>query len=1106
MSDSDIVQDFLAESCENLDRLDRDLVGLEKNPHDKDALAGVFRTIHTIKGTCGFLGFNKLEKVAHVGENLLSRLRDGLLTLNPEITTALLSMVDAVRQMLKEIKSTGQDGDADYPELRETLTRLQTPAAASSDLAISSGPTPADPKVLPNSEASAPAPAKQDAPAGSAPLPTEVAPPAEARKKKDESPRKPARGKIGGLLVERGQVQASDIARALEEQEHGDRRRLGKILVALGLAKLEDVLAAQQTLDAKPRDAAPETIRVGVNLLDKLMTLVGELVLARNQLMQHTNTLEDTRLQAVSDRMNLIATELQGEVMKTRMQPIGNIWGQFPRTVRDVALGCGKEVNIEMEGKETELDKTIIEAIKDPLTHLVRNSVDHGIELPEDRVKGGKDRAGRLILRAFHEGGQVNIEISDDGAGLNPDRIRKKAVERAAITAEHAERMTEREIFNLIFLPGFSTAEKVTNVSGRGVGMDVVKTNVEKIGGTVDVQSTRGRGTTVRVKIPLTLAIIPALVVTCGGDRYAIPQVNLLELVRVEADQAHSAVEMVHGAPVYRLRGRLLPLVYLNRELEVEMNAQADREQPDKAVAASDLDFSLVGDKHRQWISTLQQVLEGKMSLTPQQAGSHEQCALGKWIYSVGLKEYGAIDDMVALEKTHKHFHELVHKVLLLKSAGDESLARQELEAVQGTSEQIMELTSSVEKRVLEFRNVSIVVLQADDRQFGLVVDEINDSEEIVVKPLRKQLKTVKTFAGSSIMGDGKVALILDVLGLAQRANVVTETRDRSLAAKAAEATTGAVEKPTFLLFAGPGGSRMAIPLCTLARLEEFPVSQVEMSGSQWVTQYRGQILPLVRLDVVLEERRSKLRALQGPPAADAGPIQVLVLNHEGHSFGLVVEEILDIVEDRADVRSAATRPAVLYSALINERVTELLDIPAILRSVESNALSANPGANSADVANHAVAQTSQFCTFYLDRLLFGVELKGVQEVIPSLDMTRVPLAPGVVSGLINLRGQIVTAVDLRRRLKLRPSPIGTLTTNVVVSSADGAVSLLVDEIGDVVEVEEATFEPPPETLRGPVRNVILGIHKLDDRLMHVLDIEKACQMTDASETAAALR
>src|SRR5271155_5637027 len=825
MSDSDIVQDFLVESYENLDRLDRDLVGLEKNPQDREALAGVFRTIHTIKGTCGFLGFNKLEKVAHVGENLLTRLRDGQLTLNPEITTALLGMVDAVRQMLKEIGSTGQDGDADYPELRETLTRLQAPAAAS----VARAPVPtaaSDLKPLPRVEAAAPTPTKENPPAPSEPAaPAATEPP----KKKDDTPRKPSRGKIGGLLVERGVVQAADIARALEEQEHGDRRRLGEILVALGLAKMEDVLAAQQTLDAKPRDAAPETIRVGVNLLDKLMTLVGELVLARNQLMQLTNNLENTGLQAVSERMNLIATELQEQVMKTRMQPIGIIWGQFPRTVRDVALGCGKEVAIEMEGKETELDKTIIEAIKDPLTHLVRNSVDHGIELPEDRVKAGKDRSGRLTLRAFHEGGQVNIEISDDGAGLNAERIRKKAVERGLISAEQAARLPEREIFNLIFLPGFSTAEKITNVSGRGVGMDVVKTNVEKIGGTVEVQSTLGQGTTVRVKIPLTLAIIPALVVTCGGDRYAIPQVSLLELVRLKPDQVSTGIELVHGAPVYRLRGRLLPLLYLSSQLKL----------------AADTSGTAKGD--------------------------------------------GA---------------------------------------------------------------VNIVVVHAEDRRFGLVVDQINDTEEIVVKPLRKQLKTVKTFAGSSIMGDGKVALILDVLGLAQRASLVTETRDRAMTQKVAEASATEGEKQTFLLFAGPGDSRMAIPLSTLARLEVFPVAQVEMSGTQWVTQYRGQILPLIRLSVVMEERRNNLRILQAAPMPDAAPIQVLVVHHESRSFGLVVERILDIVEDRADVRSAASRSAVLYTVVIADRVTELLDIPAILRTVDMSARRPSAKMRSAEVAN----------------------------------------------------------------------------------------------------------------------------------------------------------
>ena len=811
MSDSDIVQEFLVESYENLDRLDRELVGLEKNPHDRDALGSVFRTIHTIKGTCGFLGFNKLEKVAHVGENLLSRLRDGQLTLNPELTTALLGMVDAVRQMLKEIQATGQDGEVDYPELRENLTRLQQDGVSP----VKPTKSPAHQKVPSSTRERRITPAHMKAKAKA--LSSAAALEKRAGKKRRKGVRlQPAKAAISGRLSE---------PPIEEPPPKPGPVRAGEPVIS----RTDDVLDAQHTLESRSCDQAAETIRVGVNVLDKLMTLVGELVLARNQLLQISNTVEDASLQAVSQRMNLIATELQEEVMKTRLQPIGNIWSQFPRTVRDVALGCGKEVRIEMEGKETELDKTIIQAIKDPLTHLVRNSVDHGIELPEVRMKAGKERSGRLILRAFHEGGQVNIEISDDGAGLNVDRLRQKAIEKAVITAEQAARMSEREIFNLIFLPGFSTAEKVTNVSGRGVGMDVVKTNVEKIGGTVDLQSTLGQGTTVRVKIPLTLAIIPALVVTSGGDRYAIPQVSLLELVRLEADEVAKVIELVHGAPVYRLRGRLLPLVYLNRELKLAADANPA----------------------------------------------------------------GATDGAV-----------------------------------------------------------NIVVLQADERQFGLIVDQINDTEEIVVKPLRKQLKLVRTFAGSSIMGDGKVALILDVLGLAQRASVVTVTHDRALTEKAAESAAAAAEKQTFLLFAGPGDSRMAVPLSTLARLEEFPVRQVEMSGSQWVTQYRGQILPLICLNAVLEERRHKQRALATPPAPDSPPIQVLVLNHEGRSFGLVVERILDIVEDRADVKSAATRPSVLYSVVIGDRVTELLDIPAILRNAEMSATPPNLAARAAGAGN----------------------------------------------------------------------------------------------------------------------------------------------------------
>jgi two-component system chemotaxis sensor kinase CheA len=581
MSD-DIVREFLVESGENLDLLDRELINLEKDPGNRNTLASIFRTIHTIKGTWGFLGFTKLESVAHVGE----------LALNPEMTTALLAMVDAIRQMLASVEAIGNEGERNYQELIQNLTRLLQGTAATAKTETPPAPPPAPVESAPAEAVALPPTASVAAP----PVELSVAPApvAEAVPKIEAKP---------------------------EHADHADH----------GSAAPTNYSAAQ----SQARTAASESsIRVDVTLLDKLMNLVGELVLARNQILQFSNATEDAGLLAPSQCLNLITTELQEGVMKTRMQPIGNIWSKFPPTVRDVATMCGKQVRIEMEGKETELDKTIVEAIKDPLTHIVRNSVDHGIEKPERRVAVGKPAEGRLLLRAYHGGGQVIIEISDDGGGLDADKIRRRAVEKGLITSEQAARMGEREGVNLIFLPGFSTAEKVTNVSGRGVGMDVVKTNIEKIGGTVDVQSKAGTGTTVRMKIPLTLAIIPALIVTSGGDRYAIPQISLLELVRLDGEDAQKGIELIQGVPVHRLRGRLFPLVYLNRELKVE----------------------------------------------------------------------GEAPDLSKLPA------------------------------------------------------VNIVVLQADERQFGLVVDEINDTEEIVVKPLGKQLKGIKTFAGSTIMGDGRVA------------------------------------------------------------------------------------------------------------------------------------------------------------------------------------------------------------------------------------------------------------------------------------------------------------------------------------------------------------
>ncbi|MGA3327299.1 MAG: chemotaxis protein CheW [Terriglobia bacterium] len=861
--------------------------------------------------------------------------------LNAEITSALLALVDAVRGMLVNIENKGQEGQGDYESLIETLTQLQKGEKKKASPAVATPPIPA---VSPSPTAVA-TPLPADPPDPSAdPLP---APPHPIQPRGEpEDP--PAAGlPLGEMLVQAGTTSPEQVHEALNLQHDGDVRRLGEILVEKGAAKPAAIQEALQgQAEARASALSESNIRVDVALLDKLMNLVGELVLARNQILQFSSTQQDSTFLNTTQRLNLITTELQEGVMKTRMQPIGNIWSKFPRVVRDLATGCGKQIRLEMEGKETELDKTLIEAIKDPLTHVVRNSVDHGVEMPEKRVAAGKPVEGRLFLRAFHEGGQVNIEISDDGAGIDIERIKQKALAKSLITLDQASRMNDRELINLIFLPGLSTAEKVTNVSGRGVGMDVVKTNIEKIGGTVDVQSRPGHGTTLKIKIPLTLAIIPALVVTSGGDRYAIPQVSLLELVRLEGEQARKGIEMIHGAPVHRLRGKLLPLAYLNQQLCVEKSGDGSNRctrgvQATSSPAGSDtdnLDFASARSKHQLWKSKLRDFLDGKGTLTAAQAASYKDCALGKWLYSSGLEEFGDIAEMQQLEKLHQRFHEVVREVITLKASGDSARCEQELARVESQSDQIISLLTVIEQQVAGRDAANIVVLQADDRQFGLVVDEINDTEEIVVKPLGKQLKGITTFAGATIMGDGQVALILDVLGLAQRANVVSEVRDRSVGDNTAQTESRHDDGESLLLLRGPDNRRMAMPLSLVARLEEFSRSSVETAEGRDVVQYRGQILPLIHLSSALPDRRAQPRS-SGPPEPEGvnEKIQVVVYTDQGRSIGLVVDRILDIAQERVKTQKRTGRQGTLGSMVVQGRVTELLDVKGIIRSADAN-------------------------------------------------------------------------------------------------------------------------------------------------------------------------
>ena len=808
--DDTIVKEFLVESYENLDRLDRDLVSLEQDPASRPTLSSVFRTIHTIKGTCGFLGFSRLESVAHAGENLLSRLRDGELTLTPAITTVLLSMVDAVRQMLASIERTRGDGERDYAEVIEALRRAEagaTPAAPPAPVPVPQAiPAPAPVASAPADPGAALAPPSPPAPV--TPAAVSLAGPAAA-----VPAGAPKQQGMFESLIQGGRLDREQVELAARLQQAGDPRRLGEILVDMGALHPDDVLQALKTQATQPASAAVQSsVRVDVDLLERLMNRVGELVLARNQIIQLVATRDFEALPAAALRLGGITSELQEAIMKTRMQPIRSLWNRLPRMVRDAAAACGKQVHLVMEGAETELDRSVIEAIKDPLTHLVRNAVDHGIELPAQRVAGGKPAEGRLLLRAFHEGGLVMIEVGDDGGGIPVERIRARAFERGLVTLGQAERMTDAEWMNLIFMPGFSTATAVTTLSGRGVGMDVVKSNLERIGGTIEVESHPGLGTLMKIKIPLTLAIIPALCVTAGGDDYALPQANLVELVRLQGQAARQGIERIQNAAVHRLRGKLLPLVFLS-----------------------------------EWL---------------------------------GVESHG------------------------------------------------------------EVGSVTIAVLQTDRRQFGLVVDSVGESREIIVKPLGRPLAQIPTYAGATILGDGHVALILDVHGIARSAGIVVET-GHTVMSEASESRTrpdGEGSTPRrlpLLVFDLRDDWRAAVPLQAIARIEEFEPAAVERVGQRCVVQYWDEIMPLVWLEHLLDPGTPAHRV----PDPDGPPLPVLVCVREGRSIGLVVERIVDIEEHDAALLERTDRQGLVAALVMAERVTDVLDLESLLRNADPESM-----------------------------------------------------------------------------------------------------------------------------------------------------------------------
>ncbi len=748
----DLLREFLTESAEHLDTVDTELVRFEQDPNNETILRNIFRLVHTIKGTCGFLGLPRLEALAHAAETLMGRFRDGMPVSSASVTL-ILSTLDRLKAILADLEATGSEPAGADSDLIEALEHMAE---------VGGAPEPAPAPVVP--EIVLPEPVSRELKPGEVSLDDLEAAFLAA----------PGPDEASYAMPEPAPAPVAVVPPKAEPAPAQPPKAEHKPDTPVGAA------------EGDPNHNKVQTIRVNVDTLEHLMTMVSELVLTRNQLLEIARRHEDSAYKVPLQRLSHVTAELQEGVMKTRMQPIGNAWQKLPRVVRDLSAELGKQIELVMQGAETELDRQVLEVIKDPLTHMVRNSADHGLESTAQRVAAGKPARGTIRLSAFHEGGTITIEIADDGKGLDLAAIRRKAVERGLASQADVDRMTDAQVAKFIFHAGFSTAAAVTSVSGRGVGMDVVKTNIETIGGVIDIATQAGRGTVFTIKIPLTLAIVAALIVRAGENRFALPQVAVLELVRVGASA--QPVEHINGSPVLRLRERLLPIVSLSGLLGAETVAAAS-----------------------------------------------------------GF----------------------------------------------------------------------VVVAQVGRQRFGILVDEVFHTEEIVVKPMSAKLRHIPLFAGNTILGDGAVVLIVDPNGVANQVAqgaqaTAGQAEAEAEAADATEATT------TLLVFKGGGGGFKAVPLSLVTRLEEIEGEKVEWLGGRPLIQYRGRLMPLVPAD-------------DGIAIKTQGRQALVVFSDGERAMGLVVDEIVDIVEERLDIEIAADRSDLIGSAVLRGRATDIINIAHFL-------------------------------------------------------------------------------------------------------------------------------------------------------------------------------
>ena len=918
IDDDETLQSFKDESHEHLDGIENDLLAIEEAGADIDLelVNKVFRAMHSIKGGAGFLGLNAVKTLAHAAENLLNKIRNKELVPTTPVISSLLDAADLVNRLLNQPKGAVElDISGPLAALNSILSPGPDQTAAPGVPNAAKPGTPGEPAPWQALLAAHSAEIADSRMGGLGIFVLEYDRSADA-----EQPDLPAAskttlesiGQIIGSQTGGGSASSPQPAYVLystmmdrdmlvsfaglpQERVHEIREEQAEPTSASPVPAVEPHPIPAQAAEQSPSPALPATppppknvaadsseqakagtdssLRVNIRILDNLMTLAGELVLTRNQFLQIVHSSHLQIFDAVSQRFDLVTSELQEAIMSTRMQPVGNIFNKFKRVVRDLAHKLGKEIDLVLEGGEVEMDKTIIEALNDPLTHLVRNSVDHGIETPDKRTAAGKTPCGTLQLKAFHEGGQVIIEIIDDGGGIDTARIKEKVLSMGTHDKSVIEAMQEHELLRLIFLPGLSTAKEVTEVSGRGVGMDVVHANLSKVGGVFDIASKPGKGTTITIKLPLTLAIIPSLIVSVGAERYAIPQVNMVELVRVPAAKVKERIERIDEALVIRLRGRLLPLISLAEALGIEKRYYQDR-------------------KTKQLKVCRRQMIEDRRSLTlPSGADSGNQTSAGSGV--------------AAMPDVNQENRESPDRRTSPQSA---------VNIVDGT-----------DRRTSPQSAVNIVVVSVGKFHYGLIVDKLLDSEEIVVKPLGSHLRQSQLYAGATIQGDGRVALILDVVGISKFMNLSSgsvRVRDRG----PQETARINPDAQTLLLVRNSPKEQLAIPLNLISRIEEIQRDQVELTGGRNNMQYRGLTLPLFSINEA---------AAVAPLQEDNSNLYVVVFPFGEREAGIMVSEVIDIVTV-TDALDGIThkQPGIMGSVIIMKKITMIVDLFGIVATV----------------------------------------------------------------------------------------------------------------------------------------------------------------------------